>query len=89
MQETSLFAYREQIEPNLGSRQKCVYETLVKDKNLTNSEIAQRLNWTINTVTPRVYELRKLNLVSEDEKRICRITGRTAIAWRINKNTLF
>jgi hypothetical protein len=36
----------------------------------------------INTITPRVFELRQIGLVEEVGKRKCRVTDRTAIAWK-------
>ena len=48
----------------------------------TNTELADDLHWPINTVTPRVKELRGHFLVVEMCKRKCYITGRTAIEWR-------
>jgi len=89
IQETSQLAFYNFVKPNLGERQKAVFELLEKADNLTNSEIASRLGWPINTVVPRVYELRKANLVCEATKRVCRITGRRVIAWQKVKNTLF
>ena len=47
----------------------------------TNMEIAAGLGWSINRVTPRVYELRKLGYLEQKEKRSCGITGRLAMAW--------
>lgn len=89
VQETSRAAYYNDAVPTMGARQQRVYAELLQADNLTNSEIAARLNWPINTVTPRVFELRGVSLVTEDLKRTCRVTGRTAIAWRITKETLF
>lgn len=89
IQETSRIAYRHDVLPTLGQRQKKIYETLELRDSFTNSELAHYLGWTINTVTPRIFELRKLNLVTDSGKRTCRITGRTAIAWRIVQDTLF
>lgn len=88
-QETSRIAYAQNVIPTLGTRQLTVYEALKSRENFTNSELAGYLDWSINTVTPRVHELRKMKLVEEDYKRPCRVTGRTAIAWKIIRNTLF
>jgi Mn-dependent DtxR family transcriptional regulator len=91
IRSTSQHVYHHEVVPTLGDRQEVVFN-LLRDsqrENWTNSEIAAALEWPINTVTPRVFELRKVGLVSEDVKRQCRVTGRTAIAWRIIKSTLF
>ena len=83
VQETSTKAYREEVKPTLGDRQKCVVDAFVSNdyRSMTNKEIADFLQWEINCVTPRIFELRKLGVVEEIEKRKCRATGRTAIAW--------
>lgn len=83
--QTSLFVYRTEIKPTLGERQKAVYETLVKKGSMTNTEIAAWLNAPINTITPRIYELRNMGLVRLVETRKCNITGRTCCAWEIGK----
>lgn len=87
--ETSRQAYYSEIKPTLGERQKLVYGIFSGNTNWTNSEIADYLGIPINTVTPRVFELRKMGLLVEAIKRPCRITGRTAIAWKIKSATLF
>ncbi len=86
MQVTSLEA-REKIRRKLGYRQMEVYKLLEHSVHaLTNSEIAEELHRTINTITPRTNELvNKKGLVKEDCKRECLITSRTAIAWRIKR----
>lgn len=49
------------------------------------------LGWEINRITPRIFELREKKLVVEASKRKCKVTGRTAIAWKVKGkvNTLF
>lgn len=89
MQETSLNAYEKDVLPTLGERQWEVFKALQKRDNFTNSELAAHLNWPINTVVPRVYELRKAGQVFEDVRRTCRVTGRRVIAWSVSKKTLF
>jgi len=84
-QATSHQAYKE-IKKTLGQRQAIVLNIFeFVPYAITNSEIAARLEWTINTVTPRTNELVKKGLLKEDGKRKCTITGRTAIAWRIKR----
>ena len=51
----------------------------------TNAELAARLGWTINRVTPRINELRQPKygaLVLDAGRRRCRITGAAAHAWK-------
>lgn len=83
MQQTSLFSYKNEILPILGERQKVIYEALQTRKNFTNTELAHQLNFPINTVTPRVNELRKMSLVRLAETRKCEITGRMCCAWEV------
>jgi len=86
MQDTSLKAYQE-IKPKLNEKQELVYRVLVKaEKSLTNSELACAIGWSINRVTGRMNELvNEKKLVVQDKKRMCSITGRTAIAWKIKE----
>lgn len=89
IQQTSREAFINEVKPTLGHRQRVIFEEICKAGNLTNSEIAARLGWTINTVTPRVFELRQRGYVSQFEERECRVTGRTCIAWYASQRTLF
>lgn len=85
VQETSLLAYRE-IQPRLGEKQAEVLKVLraARDTRLdfTNCELALLLDWPINTIVPRVFELRKKGLVVLNRKRLCERTGRLAMAWK-------
>ena len=81
-QITSIEAYRA-IVKNLGKRQAAVLRVLEKGRPLTNLELSTMAGLPINSVTPRVFELRKLGLVEEAGKRPCQMSGRMAIAWRV------
>lgn len=81
LQQTSLLAYRE-IYDKLGPKQAQVLNVFKGSQALTNMEVAEILGWSINRVTPRVYELRGEGLLKEAGKRHCSITGRLAIAWK-------
>ena len=81
VQKTSLNAYKK-IEKSLTRRQISVYHALESITDMTNSELAEYLRWSINRVTPRVGELRKLDLVAYAGKRKCRITGERVKSWR-------
>lgn len=79
--ETSLLAYEEVLK-NLGSRQQEVYFAIKTLKEADNLSISKYLNIPINSITPRVNELRKLGLV------ICSrvgksITNREVMFWSI------
>ena len=81
IQDTSLFAYA-QATQNLGVKQKQVLDALRYFSDATNAEIAARLNWPINRITPRCLELRGMGLILDMGKRRCKVTGSTAHAWK-------
>lgn len=83
VRDTSLLAYVSEVEQTLGFRQQAVLTIINVLMSATNSEIAKALGWSINRVTPRVFELRQLGYVVVDEKRPCLVTGRMAYAWRV------
>jgi predicted transcriptional regulator len=89
IQETSLISYRTEILPSLSERQRAVYNLLFSRPNMTNKEIARYFNCDACSITGRIKELRDLQLVTDDCQRPCKITNRTAIAWRLTRNTLF
>ena len=81
IQQTSLNAFNE-IQPNLGEKQQKVY-LMLKDLSVANNLIlAKKLNWPINTVTPRVLELRQKGLIVKDSLRPCPISHRITWFWR-------
>ncbi len=80
-QQTSIQAYKD-IVPELGARQQKVLDLFTsREVLLTNNEIADKLGWRINTVTPRVFEVRQKGKLIARGKRPCKITGRTGITW--------
>jgi hypothetical protein len=85
VQETSLEVYRRKVQPVLGAMQYQVLQefTHAPRSNFTNLELAQRLGWRINRVTPRTNELRKKGLLEEACTRRCAITGNRAKAWQL------
>lgn len=83
IQDTSQRAYEHDVIPTLGERQAEVLRVLGELGEATNSELAVHLNWSINRVTPRCLELRKLGKVVDVGKRACRITGRLAYVWAV------
>lgn len=86
IQPTSLQAYFGEILPDLGRRQKAVLEVFTMG-SFTNAELANLLQWPINTITPRVKELRDLGLLVEDSIRKCSSTGRNAKAWKLKQES--
>jgi len=81
MQDTSLWAH-ELASKNLGAKQKQVLDALRFFPDATNAEIAARMGWEINRITPRVLELRQQGLILEAGKRRCKITGNAAHSWK-------
>lgn len=86
VQHTSLQAYFGEVLKDLGRRQAEVLEVFTRG-NFTNAELALELRLPINSITPRVFELREKGLVEEDIVRQCKATGRKAKVWKL-KNAL-
>jgi DNA-binding NarL/FixJ family response regulator len=84
IRETSQTAY-EELKDELPLRQYEVLGQLTKGEDFTNMEIAEALGRSINTITGRVFELRKQGLVRLNGKRHCHITGKLVMAWTLNK----
>lgn len=78
--QTSLFAYRSLN--NLGDRQRRVFGKLRELGRATNEELAAALDWPINTITPRVGELRRFGYVTPDGTKLSK-SGRPAKVWVI------
>ena len=85
LQQTSLFAYFNEVRPSLGERQQAVYDFLKQKGSSTNKEIAHWFSLDTCSITGRVKELREMGLVTQDNTRECKITGRTAISWKIKQ----
>jgi len=85
MVNTSIKSYLNEIAPTLGARQIYVLEVFEQnpERDFTNSELAQALDWSINRVTGRVKELRAMYILEESRRRVCKITGREVHAWRM------
>lgn len=75
---TSLLAFAEVLE-NLGERQVQVLKAIDQIEPCNNLMISEHLNLPINSVTPRVYELKNMGLVKEFKVDKCPYTGRTTI----------
>lgn len=84
MQVTSLMAY-DSIKNSLGNKQKIVLEAIFKLGEATNRDIKNHLGWDINSITPRVKELREMKLVTEAKTDNDKTTGRLSIYWRVTK----
>ena len=79
--DTSLWAYA-QATQDLGAKQKEVIDALRFFPDATNAEIAARLGWPVNRITPRCLELRQQGLILEAGRRRCKVTGSMAHAWK-------
>lgn len=83
MRQTSLSAFQEEKESGrLGDRCKEVYLAIKRNPYRTDREIAKILGYQDpNAVRPRRYDLLKQGLIQEDEKRQCKVTGKTSCTW--------
>lgn len=85
LRTTSLLAYYEALE-NLGTRQLEILKAINEIEPCNNLMISQYTKLPINSVTPRVYELKKKGLIKELKIDICPITGRKTIFYvRVKK----
>lgn len=91
IQETSVQTYTELIdEGKLDGMQHLVYQYLLKHPDSTDSEIASGLGFSdMNKTRPRRNELADREhfdppLVIASGKRLCSVTQKTCIQWRIN-----
>jgi hypothetical protein len=50
---------------------------------MSNMEIAERLKKPINTITPRVFELRQKGRVKNCGTARCPVTGKTVNVWGV------
>lgn len=71
--ETSLIAF-EKIKKDLSTCRLTVYKELKKLEYATNSMISESLGWSINRVTPRTNELRKMRLIKISHTSWCLVT---------------
>lgn len=83
---TSQMAYK---VLNLGEAQKKVYheiwENSLRGFYPTDREIARSLGFgDPNKVRPRRFELMEASLIIEAGTKICSVTERTALMWKIN-----
>ena len=92
IRQTSLLAFQEQL-PRLGRRQLEVLKA-IRDLNLhgihpTDREIAKILGYADpNKVRPRRHELMEYGIIVEAGKKICPVSGKLAITWKISSRVL-
>lgn len=86
VRDTSILAFFGEVKPTLSQRQEQVLAVFFENpdqKDFSNMELAGKLEWSINRVTPRTHELVKLGVLKESRKRSCKVTGRRVWAWKI------
>lgn len=81
IQQTSLEAWQE-VKKELGKRQEMVYNALRELGEADNLTLSKYLNLPINSITPRVKELREMKLVGVSKVDKSKITGRKVIYWK-------
>ncbi len=82
VRQTSIDAYKA-ILPSLSNRQKEVFEVLAKHpEGLTDQELADKLGWPINEVTPRRGELFLFKWVVKQGKKVSERTKRACYIWK-------
>ena len=81
MKPTSLLAYSQILE-TLGERQGLVFKTLRRLKFASNLQLSKELRLPINSITPRINELRKWGIVRQYKKDLCPETGRLVCYWK-------
>lgn len=84
MQQTSWQVYQTEIKPNINAKQQVVLRALRRAKRpVCNQELSNELNQAINTITPRVLELRQKGVVEEAYRAIYPATNRKVIYWKV------
>lgn len=73
MNLTSLIAFNK-IKKDLPECRLSVYKTLKNIEFGTNSMIAYKLGWTINRITGRTFELKKMGLIHVSHTSWCPVT---------------
>ena len=68
----------------LGERQADVLSAIEKYQPVSNLQLANILNWPINSVTGRVKELREMGMVINSGTAFDEMTERTVCLWAAN-----
>ena len=65
IQQTSMLAFLTDVKPKLNQKQHEVYRAIEAHGPITNKQLAEVMDRPVNTITPRVLELReKRHIVS-------------------------
>ena len=70
------------LTKGLTNRQREVLDHFRYLPDSTNRELVVNTGWTVNRVTARIGDLRKLSLVLDVGKRPCKITGGGSHRWK-------
>lgn len=85
IQDTSLEAY-DNIQPTLGNRQRQILKVLEQfPQGRSNLSISRILGVPINSVTPRIKELRDLGIVIFSHYERDRVTNRNCMCWKVKE----
>lgn len=87
VQQTSKDAFHGEVVPKLGDKQREVLDVLAKFEDMTNKELSDYIGHPINTVTPRILELRRKGMVTLSQIRPDKTTGVRAMAWKLRKQS--
>lgn len=80
IQATSLEAW-DALQPKLGTMQNMVYNLIKVYPGSSNLDISRMIKKPINSVTPRVKELRDKGIVIFSHYKTDRITKRRVMCW--------
>jgi DNA-binding MarR family transcriptional regulator len=83
VQQTSIESYLSLHPKELGARQMAVLLCLKTHGAVCNREISSVLGKPINTITPRIKELRDMGLVERADLGYDSETRRHVILWRV------
>jgi len=78
---TSLDAFIELEPMYLGRKQKAVLGFIRRYGPINNRELSVVTGWPINTITPRVQELRRMGFVFCHHEEIDPVTNRITLMW--------
>jgi hypothetical protein len=83
VQQTSIDSYR---TVDLCDKQQTVLVAISAYPDSTDRELARNLGFSDpNNVRPRRFELVEMGYVIASGKRVCTVSGKTALTWRINR----
>ena len=82
--QLSIEAYRDLGKAALTAKQDAVFDLLLTKGPLSNREISEALGWPINTVTPRVKELRDQGFVASAGIQKVDATHRWEHVWEVS-----